>query len=143
MGKLKNHQKPMGFNGNIVKMRCARKRRKWGKWESPGNGKIETPRKINGYHWGNTFKTPKKKSCAMTTHRQARTCTHEDTTISFINQFIHVIHRLGAAWLGAARRCRKMGYTVRIGHKGLPLCRQRQGMLHSNISCLSTVGATW
>ena len=79
----------------------------------------------------------------MTKHRQARTCTHEDTTISFINQSIHVIHKLGAAWLGAARRCCRTGYTVRIGHKDVPLCPQRQGMLHSNLSCLSMVGTTW
>ena len=53
----------------------------------------------------------------MTKHKQALTCTHQDTTISFINQSIHVIHRLGAACLGAARRCRRTGYTVHIGGK--------------------------
>ena len=60
MGKLKNHQKPMGINGKSVKMSYATKRGKWGKWESLGNGKIETPPKINGDQWGNTFKTHKK-----------------------------------------------------------------------------------
>ena len=79
----------------------------------------------------------------MTKHTQARTCTCEDITISFINLFIRVIHRLGAAWLGGARRCCRTGYTVHIKHKGILLCQQRQGMLHSNLSCLSTVGTTW
>ena len=68
----------------------------------------------------------KRKSSVMTKHTQARICTHEGTTISFINQSIQVIHRLGAAWLEAARRCSRIDYTVRIRHKGIPPCRQRQ-----------------
>ena len=30
-----------------------------------------------------------------------------------------------------------------IWHQGIPLCPQRQRMLHSKVPCLSTVGTTW
>ena len=70
-------------------MSYARKSGKWRKWESSGNGKIETLPKINGDQWGNTFKKPKKKIMCnektQTKHRQERTCTHEGNTILIIN----------------------------------------------------------
>ena len=45
LGKLKKHQKPIWINGKIVKMSCAGKRGRWGKWESLGNEEMETPSK--------------------------------------------------------------------------------------------------
>ena len=65
------------------------------------------------------------------------------TTVLLIDESTHVIHRSGAAGLGAAWRYCGTGYTVRIRHKGIPLCQQRQCVLHSNVPCLTTVAPTW
>ena len=75
--------------------------------------------------------------------QQTGACTHVGTTISFMDESIHVIHGLGAAGLGAAWWYCRTCHTVRIGHKGILLCQQGQCVLHSNVPCLSTVATTW
>ena len=104
MGKLNNHR---------IKKTCATlktKRGKWGKCGSRKNGENE---------WRHLGKQRSTKQ------------QNVGTIISFIDESIHVIHRLGAAGLGAAWWCCRTGNTVRVWHKGIPLCQQRQRMLHS------------
>ena len=64
------------------------------------------------------------------------------TILSFIDESIHVIHRLRATGLGAAWWCCRTRNTVRVWHKGIPLCQQWQRMLHSKVPHLPLVDAT-
>ena len=102
-------------------------------------GKFNNHQKSMGTPWKTR---PERRRCNSKAQQTGK-CTHRGTIILFIHESIHVIHRLGAAGLGAAWRYCKTCNTVCIRHKGIPLCQQRQCVLHSKFPCLSTVATTW
>ena len=64
------------------------------------------------------------------------------TILSFIDESIHDIQWLRATWLGAAWWCCRTCNTVRVSHKGIPVCQQWQRMLHSKVPYLPPIAAT-
>ena len=124
------------------KKTCATLKTKGGEWGKCGArkmGKLNHHQKSMATPW----KTRPQKGRCNSKKQQTGTGTHVSTIILFIDESIHVIHRLGAAGLGAAWRNYRTGNTACIRHKGIPLCQQRQRMLHSKVPCLSTVATTW
>ena len=92
--------------------------------------KLNNHQKSKGTNGRTPWKTrPQKVRCNGKTQHTC-TCTHDGIAISFVDESIHVIHKLGATWLGAAGRYCTSRYTVRIGHKGIGLCKKRQHVLH-------------
>ena len=70
------------------------------------------------------WKTEAEKGRCNNKTQQTGTCTQVGTIILFIDESIHVIHRLEEAALEAAWRDCRTGNTVFMRHKGIPLCQQ-------------------
>ena len=93
---------------------------------------------------GKSWKIPNAKNWGKLENANKQAQTYEDQTISFINEFIHVIDKfLGATGLRAVGWYGRTCYTVHLRHKGIPLGQQRHGMLHGNLPCLSAVATIW
>ena len=96
VGKLNDHHKKQPY------VALKTKREKWGECVNKENGK-----NLRGQH---------------STKQQKGTCKNVGI-LSFIDESIHVIHWLRATWLGAPWWCPKTRDTVRVRHKGIPLCQ--------------------
>ena len=96
MGKLNDHD---------TKQPYVALKNKWEKW-------VECVNKENGENLRRQHSTKQQKG----------TCKYVGI-LSFIDESIPAIHWLRATGLGAAWWCRRTRDTVRVRHKGIPLCQ--------------------